>query len=115
MPIKRSVLEKQLRSVTIKVTFSENGETKTESLTIQYKPFTLKRLNDVRQKTDEIAYQLAEFLVDVDMLEEDGSRCVPTVEFLETLEVSILKDIANAIFGATSPNDKSVSSFGSGS
>ena len=115
MSIKRSTLEKQLRSVTIKVTFLENGETKTEALTIQYKPFTIKSLNDVRQKTDEIAHQLAEFLVDVDMLEEDGSRCVPTVEFLESLDIEILRSIAEAVFGATSPNSKSVSSFGSGS
>lgn len=115
MSVKLSSLQNQLHEVKVTVKVKETGEERNETLTVRYKPLTLRKIREIKEQgEDNIARQLSAIIVDLDLIDEQGTKIQPTVEVLENLDLDFLRSVASAIFGDQSPNPKNASTFGGG-
>lgn len=117
MPLKLTRLAPRSVTVTVR-TLDEQGEFLDEELTIKYRAITTAILNswsDAKQKAEkaeqngggvkwQITDELADVLIDIDLVDEKNKPVKPTKDFLESIDIEIVQKIHGAIMDDVFPN-----------
>jgi hypothetical protein len=85
------------RTVTEKFVLYEEGVPVERELTIKFTALTPRKVREAREQAtgekNELAHTLASILIDADLVDEEGAKVEPTLEVLESLDVSFLQQL----------------------
>lgn len=111
MPLSVSRLAQQVLRVKVQV-LDEQGDFVEEDLKIVHRPVTMAMLNRWKDsaKTEDsgwsIVDELAEIIVDMDLVDDAGKPVKPSKKLLESIDLGILQTIHGAVMEAIFPNAK---------
>jgi hypothetical protein len=120
MPLNKSRVTERTASVkfTLVLRNEETGEVETEEVCPTVRSLSYERWQQIfppeeassEATTDRLARQLADVVVDLDIVGDDGAPFAPTIENLKTIDMPVLSQYSEAILRFFVPNAKDLKS-----